>query len=297
MPHAWPTAIRRYRALYLFLGPFAILTALFGLWPIAESIRVAFADSQTALSDQASYVGFANFRSIFADPAFLSSIWRTALFTLVSVLLNVGAALALAMLLSHRLLERGRTLFKLAVFLPVITPDAASFIVWKWMFNQNFGVVNHVLVALGLPPAPGLTTPWGAFATLVLVEAWHHVGLYTLVFLTNLQLLDRALAEAAEIDGAGPWQRFVNVTLPQLRPAITINTIYALIEFLKTFTAVFVITKGGPNFSTDFISYYAYSKFNTGDYGEASAIATVLFLAIAAIVAGVYRRLDLSGQP
>jgi ABC-type sugar transport system permease subunit len=297
VPHAWPTAIRRYRALYLFLGPFAILTALFGLWPIAESIRVAFADSQTALSDQASYVGFANFRSIFADPAFLSSIWRTALFTLVSVLLNVGAALALAMLLSHRLLERGRTLFKLAVFLPVITPDAASFIVWKWMFNQNFGVVNHVLVALGLPPAPGLTTPWGAFATLVLVEAWHHVGLYTLVFLTNLQLLDRALAEAAEIDGAGPWQRFVNVTLPQLRPAITINTIYALIEFLKTFTAVFVITKGGPNFSTDFISYYAYSKFNTGDYGEASAIATVLFLAIAAIVAGVYRRLDLSGQP
>jgi ABC-type sugar transport system permease subunit len=160
------------------------------------------------------------------------------------------------------------------------------------MFNQNFGVVNHVLLALGLPPAPGLTTPLGAFTTLVLVEAWHHVGLYALIFLTNLQLLDRSLEEAAHIDGATATQRFLNVTLPQLRPAITINTIYALIEFLKTFTAVFVITKGGPNFSTDFISYYAYSKFNTGEYGEAAAIATVLFLAIFAVVAGAFRSMD-----
>jgi ABC-type sugar transport system permease subunit len=288
----WSNAIRRYRALYLFLGPFAILTAVFGLWPIAESIRVAFADSQTALSDQPVYVGLENFRAIFADPAFLSSIWRTAAFTIISVVLNVALALALALLLSHRLLERGRTLFKLAIFLPVITPDAASFIVWKWMFNQNFGVVNHVLLALGLPPAPGLTTPLGAFTTLVLVEAWHHVGLYALIFLTNLQLLDRSLEEAAHIDGATATQRFLNVTLPQLRPAITINTIYALIEFLKTFTAVFVITKGGPNFSTDFISYYAYSKFNTGEYGEAAAIATVLFLAIFAVVAGAFRSMD-----
>ena len=294
VPPRWLAPVRRYGALYVFLGPFAILTALFGLWPIAESIRVAFADSQTALSDAPDYVGLDNFRSVFADPAFLSSIWRTAAFTGVSVVLNVALAMALAMLLSHRLLERGRTLFKLAIFLPVITPDAASFIVWKWMFNQNFGVVNHVLLALGLPPAPGLTTPWGAFTTLVLVEAWHHVGLYALIFLTNLQLLDRSLEEAAHIDGANARQRFVNVTLPQLRPAITINTIYALIEFLKTFTAVFVITRGGPNFSTDFVSFYAWSKFNTGAYGEAAAIATVLFLAIFAIVAGVYRSLDTS---
>ncbi len=294
MVQPWSGSVSRYRALYVFLGPFAILTAVFGLWPIAESIRVAFADSQTALSDAPEYVGLANFRAVFADPTFLSSIWRTAAFTGVSVVLNVGAAIMLAMLLSHRLLERGRTLFKLAIFLPVITPDAATFIVWKWMFNQNFGVVNHVLLAIGLPPAPGLTTPWGAFTTLVLVEAWHHVGLYTLIFLTNLQLLDRSLEEAAQIDGASARQRFFHVTLPQLRPAITINTIYALIEFLKTFTAVFVITKGGPNFSTDFISYYAYSRFNTGEYGEAAAIATVLFLAIFAVVVGVYRSMDAS---
>src|SRR5665213_1243152 len=106
-------SLRRNSTLYLFLGPFAILTAVFGLWPIAESIRVAFADSQTALSDQPVYVGLENFRAIFADPAFLSSIWRTAAFTIISVVLNVALALALALLLSHRLLERGRTLFML----------------------------------------------------------------------------------------------------------------------------------------------------------------------------------------
>ena len=278
----------RHRTLYLNLLPFALLTAVFGLWPIAEGIRVAFLDSSTALGEAPDYIGLANFRSVLADAAFVSSLWRTLLFTAISVVLNLVLALALALLLAHPLLVRGRTLFKLAIFLPVITPDAASFIVWKWMFNQNFGVVNHVLLALGLPPAPGLTTPWGAFTTLVLVEAWHHVGLYALIFLTNLQLLDRSLEEAAHLDGASTMQRFVHVTLPQLRPAITINTVYALIEFLKTFTVVFVVTRGGPNFSTNFISYDAYSRFATGAYGEAAAIATLLFVLVFALAATAY---------
>jgi ABC-type sugar transport system permease subunit len=156
------------------------------------------------------------------------------------------------------------------------------------MFNQNFGVVNQVLLGLGLPPFAGITQQGSAFATLVIVEAWHHVGLYTLIFLTNLEILDKSLDESAQIDGAGPVQRFFFVTLPQLRPAITINTVYALIEFLKTFTAIFVITKGGPNFATNFVSYYAYSKFNSAQYGEATAIATVLFVIVFALAVGSY---------
>ena len=181
--------------------------------------------------------------------AFHSSLWRTLAYTFLSVILNVSMAIGLAILLAHPRLSRGRTFFKLAIFLPVITPDVASFIVWKWMFNQNFGVVNQALLALGLPPFAGITQPGSAFVTLVLVEAWHHVGLYTLIFLTNLQLLDTSLDESAQLDGAGRWQRFFHVTLPQLRPAITINTVYALIEFLKTFTVIFVITKGAEFFN------------------------------------------------
>jgi ABC-type sugar transport system permease subunit len=291
-----PSRVWHHRALYLFLLPFAVLTILFGLWPIVDSIRVAFTDSYTALSPNPKYVGFDNFRAIFAEPAFHASLWRTLLFTVVSVVLNVAMALGLALLLAHPALSRGRTLFKLAIFLPVITPDVASFIVWKWMFNQNFGVVNQVLLSLGLPPYPGVTQPGAAFTTLLLVEAWHHVGLYTLIFLTNLQLLDKSLEESAQMDGANRWQRLIYVTIPQLRPAITINTIYALIEFLKTFTVIFIITRGGPNFSTNFVSYYAYSKFNSAQYGEATAIATVLFAAVFALAVGTYWYMERGDQ-
>lgn len=281
-------AMWRHRTLYLFLLPFGALTAVFGLWPILEGIRVAFLDSATALGDAPTYVGFRNFAVVLSDPTFASSLWRTLLFTFVSVALNVTLALALALMLANPLLERGRTWFKLAIFLPTITPDVASFIVWKWMFNQDFGVVNRALTALDLPHFSGITTVGGAFATLVIVELWHHVGLYTLIFLTNFQLLDASLDEAAQIDGANSWQRLIRVKLPQLRPAITVNTVYALIEFLKTFTVVFVITRGGPDFSTNYLSYLAYSRFNTGAYGEAAAMATLLFALVFGMAVTAY---------
>ncbi|MFC0406923.1 carbohydrate ABC transporter permease [Roseomonas elaeocarpi] len=277
----------RNRVLYLFLLPFAALTALFGLWPIGESIVVAFTRSATALSDAPEWAGLANFRSVLSDPAFLASLWRTLFFTVASVALNLGLALALALLLAHPLLRRGRTLFKLAVFLPVVTPDVAGFITWKWLVNTNFGALNAVLLSLGLAPFPGVTQPWTAFGTLVAVEAWHNVGLYALIFLTNLQLLDQGLTEAARIDGANAWQRFRYVVLPQLRPAIAVNAVYALIQFLKTFTVVVVITKGGPNYATNFVSYYAYSKFDVALYGEATAMATILFTMVFVLAAAV----------
>ena len=286
----------RDRTLYLFILPFAVLTIVFGLWPIAQSILVSFTESYTALSDQPTYVGLANFRSILADPLFRISFGTTVLYTLVSVAVNVVLALALALFLSHPDLRRGRTLFKLAMFLPVITPDVASFIVWKWMFNQDFGVVNAVFLSLGLPPFGGVTDANSAFITLVIVELWHHVGLYTIIFLTNLQLLDATLDDAAAIDGANRWQRLWYVTIPQLRPAVVVNTVYALIEFLKTFTVIVVITKGGPNFATNFVSYYAYTKFDTAQYGEATAMATVLFVTVFAIAAGTYWFLERRDQ-
>lgn len=270
----------RHRVLYLLLLPFTVLTAVFGLWPIALSIMVSFTDSYTALSDTPRYVGFENFRTVLVDPLFQKSLQSTLLYTFVSVVLNVTLALALALLLASESVRRGSTFFKLALFMPVVTPEVATFIVWKWMFNQDFGAVNATLLSLGLPPFAGTTSEGGAFAVLVLVELWHHLGFYTLVFLTNLQLLDPALDEAARMDGAGRLRRIWSVWIPQLRPAIAVNSLYALISFLKTFTAVIVITKGGPSFATNFVSYYAYTKFDLAQYGEATAMATVLFVIV-----------------
>jgi multiple sugar transport system permease protein len=283
-----PASMRRNPSLYIFIAPFAVSTALLGIWPIVESIRIAFMESYSALSNTPRYVGFANFRSILLSPDFLDSLWRTLLYTSLAVPINVAIALALALLLSHPALRRGQTIFKLAVFLPVVCPEAASFIVLKSMFHQDYGVINYSLRSLSLPTFGGLTTPLTAFITLLSIETWDHVGLYTLIFLTNLQLLDKSLEEAAAIDGANRRQAFFNIVIPQLRPAIAVNAIYALIEFLKTFTVIYIVSRGGPQFSTTFLSYYAWMKFGSGQYGEATAVATLLFVLVFVITGAAY---------
>jgi multiple sugar transport system permease protein len=262
---------------YLFALPFAALTVVFGLWPILLSIEVSVTASATALRPSPTFVGMANYAAILADPVFRASLMRTLLYTVLAVAANVGFALLYALLLDNKLIGRGRMLFKLAVFLPVVTPDIAGYVVWRWLYDQSFGAINAALHLLGLPAFGGIASPNTAMLAILLAELWHHAGFYVLIFLANLAVCDRALSEAADIDGAGPWRKFVSVVLPQLRPAITINVVYALIQFLKTFSVVVVMTKGGPNDATNFVSYAAWQMFDQGDYGRATAMATVLF--------------------
>jgi ABC-type sugar transport system permease subunit len=124
---------------------------------------------------------------------------------------------------------------------------------------------------------------------ILIAELWHHTGFYILIFLANLAICDRALEEAAQIDGANRWQRKLYVVLPQLRPALLINTVYAVIEFLKTFTVIVIVTKGGPNGATNFVSYYAYRLFDQGRYGEATAMASILFVIVAVCALAAFR--------
>jgi ABC-type sugar transport system permease subunit len=247
------------------------------LWPIVLSVEVSLTASATALRPSPDFVGLANYAAILADPVFRASLVRTLLYTVLAVAANVGFALLYALLLDSPLIGRGRMLFKLAVFLPVVTPDIAGYVVWRWLYDQSFGAINAALHLLGLPAFGGIASPNTALLAILLAELWHHAGFYVLIFLANLAICDRALSEAADIDGADPWRKFVSVVLPQLRPAITINVVYALIQFLKTFSVVVVMTKGGPNDATNFVSYAAWQMFDQGDYGRATAMATVLF--------------------
>jgi multiple sugar transport system permease protein len=273
----------RGRMFYLFVLPFAALTILFGVWPILLSIQVSFTASATALRPSPTYVGLANYLSVFADPIFLASLWRTLLYTALSVIANLAFALAFAMLLDSPLVIRGNLFFRLAIFLPVVTPDVAGYVVWRWLYDRSFGAVNALLKILGLPAFSGLSGVDTAMVSLLIAELWHHAGFYMIVFLANLAIRDKALEEAAHIDGATAWQRWRYVILPQLRPALIINTVYALIQFLKTFTVVVVMTKGGPGDRTNFVTYYAYQLFDQGRYGEATAMATILFAVVITI--------------
>ncbi len=275
--------IWRGRIFYLFVLPFAALTILFGVWPILLSIQVSFTASATALRPNPTYVGFANYFSVFADPIFLASLSRTLLYTALSVIANLAFALGFALLLDSALIKRGNLFFRLAIFLPVVTPDVAGYVVWRWLYDRSFGAINAFLKLLGLPAFSGLSGVDTAMLSLLIAELWHHAGFYMIIFLANLAIRDRALEEAAHIDGATAWQRWRYVILPQLRPALIINTVYALIQFLKTFTVVVVMTKGGPNDQTNFVSYYAYQLFDQGRYGEATAMATILFCIVIVI--------------
>ena len=273
---------------YAFALPFAVLTILFGLWPILLSMKVSFTASARALKPEPVYVGLANYMAILADPVFIASLWRTLVYTALAVVANVGFALAYALLLDSPLIGRGGTLLRLAVFLPVVTPDVAGYVVWRWLYDQSFGAINAALAVLHLPGFGGIASPYTATAAILLAELWHHAGFYVVIFLANLAICERALAEAAAIDGANAWQRLMHVTLPQLRPAITINTVYAIIQFLKTFTVVVIMTKGGPNETTNFVSFHAYRTFDQAQYGQATAMSTVLFALVGLIAFAAY---------
>ena len=285
-------ALARVRAegvFYLLILPFAALTILFGLWPIILSVQVSFTASATALSPNPTWVGFANYATILRDELFLASLWRTLAYTAMAVTLNLAFALGAAMLLDGRLLRRGNMLFRLILFLPVVTPDVAGYVVWRWLFDHSFGAVNAALDLLGLPAFGGLTTVQTATFAILVAELWHHAGFYMIIFLANLAIRDPALEEAAKVDGAGAFARFRHVILPQLRPAIIINLVYATIQFLKTFTVVVVMTKGGPAESTSFVSYLAYQYFDQARYGEATAMASVLFAIVIVLSLLAYR--------
>ena len=282
-------AWRRESVFYLFALPFAALTIVFGLWPILLSIQVSFSESASALKPVPVFAGLANYVAILADPIFLASLARTLVYTALAVATNLGFALLYALLLNSPLIGRWRGLFRLAVFLPVVTPDVAGYVVWRWLYDQSFGALNAALKLLGLPAFGGIASPATAMLAILIAELWHHAGFYVVIFLANLAIVDRALSEAAEIDGARPWQRFIFVVLPQLRPAVAVNLIYALIQFLKTFTVVVVMTKGGPNDATNFVSYYAYQQFDQAQYGQATAMATILFAIVLVIASGAYR--------
>jgi ABC-type sugar transport system permease subunit len=163
--HPW---LHREAVFYLFALPFAVLTLLFGLWPIALGIEVSFADSTSTLATVPNFVGWANYAAVLGDPAFLASLWRTLLYTALAMAANVGFALLYALLLDSPLIGRARTLAKLLVFLPVVTPDIAGYVVWRWLYDQSFGAVNAALALLGLPGFGGIASTSTALLAVLL---------------------------------------------------------------------------------------------------------------------------------
>jgi len=278
--------LRRKEAVsgYLFALPVMIGLLCFTLGPIVVSAIYSLCFYEVLTP--ARWVGVQNYQRLFAeDPRFWHSLWNTIFYTVLSVPLGVAGSLGVALLLNAKIV--GRSFMRTLFYLPSIVPIVAASMLFLWLFNGEFGLFNAILRGLGLPPAPWISSPAWSKPSLVLMSLWG-VGGGMIIFLAGLQGIPKQLYEAARIDGAGPFQQFLNVTLPMLSPTIFFLMIINTIAAFQIFTQAFLMTngQGTPLDSTLFYVFYLYRLgFEYFQMGLASAMAWILFIVIIAITA------------
>ncbi len=264
---------------YLFLLPSFLVFAAFTFFPVIFSLVICF--YRWNLPRQPVYIGLDNFRWLFTDPidapVFRQSVFNSFYYSLGGIPLNMAIALLLALFLNRQL--RGVELFRTAYFLPTITSTVAVSVVWMWIYHPaDYGLLNSLLLKLGLSLQSWLRDPHLAMPALIAMGVWKGMGYNVIIFLAGLQNIPSRLYEAAEIDGAGAWTKFWKITWPLLGPTTFYILVIAVINSLKAFAQMHVMTQGGPLGRTTTIVYYLYQQgFETFRMGKASAVAAVLF--------------------
>jgi len=265
---------------WMFVAPAVVLIGIFGLVPIAWSAIMSFQAND--LVSAPSWVGLANYQALAKDPAFIASVRHTLVYTALFVPLSVAGSLLVAWALNRKL--RGVRFYRLAVFVPVITSTVATGIIFLWLLDPVFGLVNYLLSLVGLPEQGFLQDTNQALLCIVVMTVWGWLGFDVIIYLAALQGIPQELMEAAQIDGAGKWSSFRNVVLPFLRPATLFLVVWSTISALQLFDEIYVTTRGGPLGATTVIVYYLYQQaFQFFNAGYGAAIAYVLFMAILVI--------------
>ena len=261
---------------YLFISPWILGFLIFTLGPIIASLLMSFTNWDVVTPP--SWVGAANYKSMMSDELFRKALINTVYYTAFSVPLGMITALSLALLLNQKL--KGTYIFRTIYYLPAVTSGVAVALLWRWIFNPEFGVANYILLKFGLPALGWLSDPKWAMPALIIMSIWG-VGNGMLIYLAGLQGIPTELYEAAEIDGAGPRRKFWSITLPLLTPTIFFNMVMSIIGSFQVFTNAYVMTGGGPANATLFYVLYLYrNAFEWFKMGYASALAWVLFIII-----------------
>lgn len=238
----------------------------------------------------AKYVGLGNFRKLFLnDPLFWKSLWVTFYYTIVAVPLNLVSGFLVALLLNSEV--KGMTGFRTIFYLPSIVPQVANAMLWLWLLNPEFGLVNTFLRSLGFPKILWLQDERWVMPAFWVMGLWT-IGGGMLIYLAGLQGIPEQLYEAADIDGATIWAKFRHITIPQMSPIIFFNLIMGIIGSFQIFTSGFLMTNGGPNNATLFYVLYLYrNAFQWLNMGYAAALAWVLFIIILLLTLLVFRSL------
>lgn len=262
---------------WLFIAPSLVLFAFFAFAPILVAVVLSFEDVQVL--GGGTWVGTENYQTMFTKALFWTSVKNTVVFTLGTVPTSAGLGLLLAILLNRRLPGRGLT--RSLYFLPMVVSGVAVSLVMTWIFNEDNGIVNAFLHEVGLPRISWFSSPRWAMTTVILAVVWGRIGFCMVTYLAALQGINPSLLEAAEIDGAGAWRRFTQVVWPLLSPTTYMLIVLNVVFSLQAFDVIYVMTGGGPGFSTTVLVQYIFrSAFTDGTMGYASAVGVVLVIAL-----------------
>jgi len=274
---------------YLFLLPALAGLLLFKIYPIMNGLIQSLFTTHF-LSRSKKFVGLGNYLDLAKDPAFWNSLFVTLKFNLVINPLQIALAFGLAILLNHKI--RGIALFRAVQFVPVAVSVPSACVLWNIMMSPEQGVLNSILIALGLEPQPFLASSSQALWSIILIASWKGVGYWTLFLLAGLQEIPRSIYEAACIDGATGWQQFRKVTVPMIMRPLTFVVVSVTIANLLLFSPMYILTGGGPQRSTNVLMLESYnSAFMYSDMGRSSAIVVVLLIMTLLIVTMQFRML------
>lgn len=283
LPHT--NRARRNLMGYLFIAPFLLGFLLWFLLPTATAIWMAFQDWNMMTPPR--FIFLENFADLLRDELFWQSLKVTVLYTLFSVPLTMLLAFAVALLMNTKV--RGIHFFRTLYYLPVVVPAVAGSILWAWILNTEFGFLNILLRAVGLPKVRWLVDPNLALFSLILVSLWG-LGSTMVIYLAGLQGVPDVYYEAADIDGAGRWHKLRHITIPLMSPVIFFTLVMGIIGSFQVFTAGYLITGGGPDNATLFYVLHIYrTGFKNFHMGEAAALSWVLFVIIVALVAIIFK--------
>jgi multiple sugar transport system permease protein len=266
----------------LFTAPFFVLFVLFLFWPVLSALRTSLFDD--SLVGGAAWTGLDNYAELLDDPNFWAAMWHTALFTLLSVPPLVLFALGLALMVSR--VRRLQWLFRLAFFAPYVLPVSVVVLVWNWLYQPGFGLINSYLTGIGLGEVNWLGQPGVAMVSAVIATVWWTLGFNFVLFLAGLQEIPRELYEAAATDGATPGQQMRRITLPLLSSTLVLVTTLQVIASLKIFDQIYLLQLGTPgpeNSTRPAIQYIYEAGFTQYRVGYASAMSFVFFLVIVAV--------------
>jgi multiple sugar transport system permease protein len=284
----WTRRGRSTVAPYAFIAPALLLLVLFGLLPIVVAAGVSLTDLDIGglgNPETISFIGLDNYERLFGDPEFWAALRTTGFFVVVGVPVIIAVSLGVAVALNTSQSRFFRAL-RAFYFLPAITAIVAIALIWGYLYNSQFGLLNHLLDQVGLGPVGWLSDPTSARLSVAFVAVWRATGLNIIIFLAALQSVPKEYLEAAALDGAGRWTTFWRVTFPLLRFALFFVTVTTLIGWLQFFDEPYVLTKGGPVGATTSVSLFIFQNgFSLNQFGYASAGSIVLLVIIAAVTA------------